>query len=85
MLIALSRFLALCPATLFVVVDSGLDIREQLISFPKLLVCYPRSCGRSVRPSKVRKEKLVLVVAMLAVGVPGKRVALIPSATSSKF
>jgi hypothetical protein len=33
-LVALSRFLALCPAALFVVIDCGLDIRELLISFP---------------------------------------------------
>jgi hypothetical protein len=61
--------------------DYGLDIREQLISFPKFLLCFTRSCARSVRPSKVRNETLVAVVAKLAVRV-GKRVALIHSASN---
>jgi hypothetical protein len=66
------------------IVDIGCgpaDIREQQIPFPRFPLCSSlmRALGR---PSKTRKEKFVPAVAMLAVRVPGKRVALIQSASN---
>jgi hypothetical protein len=57
-LVALSRFLALCPATLFVVIACGLDIREHLISFPKNISSVPlaNERGRSALRKFARRS-----------------------------
>jgi hypothetical protein len=55
--VALSRFLALCSATLFVVIDCILDIRKQLISTPNSSsVPLANACARSALRNFARRS-----------------------------